>query len=191
LIRLATTHADGVLGYADEVWWSRLAQPHLHAWTEGQPLHLVAKPATKGDPEPKALACYGLLRADTNQIWLRFVAGRPVSTLTTQFLRWCCQRLQRQGKKALLMIWDNASWHISREVRQWIRAHNREAKRTSSLRLVLCQLPAKSPWLNRIEPHWVHGKKAIVEPQRKLTAPEVITRVHMYYGCKQLPILSH
>jgi hypothetical protein len=46
-----------VVGYADEVWWSRLAQPHLHTWTEGQPLRLVAKPVTKGDPEPKALAC--------------------------------------------------------------------------------------------------------------------------------------
>ena len=180
-----------MLGYADEVWWSRLAQPHLHAWTEEQPLRLVATPATKGDSEPKALACYGLLRADTNQIWLRFVAGRPVSTLTTQFLRWCCRRLQRQGKQALLRIWDHASWHISREVHQWLRAHNREANRTGGLRLVLCQLPAKSPWLNRIEPHWVHGKKAIVEPQRKLTASEVITRVPMYYGCKQLPILSH
>src|ERR1043166_8290201 len=126
LIRLAATHAEWVLGYADEVWWSRLAQPHLHAWTEEQPLRLVATPATKGDSEPKALACYGLLRADTNQIWLRFVPGRPVSALTTQFLRWCCRRLQRQGKKALLMIWDHASWHISREVHQWLRAHNRE-----------------------------------------------------------------
>jgi DDE superfamily endonuclease len=132
-----------------------------------------------------------LLRADTNQIWLRFVAGRPVSALTTQFLGWCCRRLQRQGKKALLMIWDNASWHRSREVRQWIRAHNREAKRRGGLRLVLCQLPAQSPWLNRIEPYWGHGKKAIVEPQRTLSAVEVMTRVHPYYSGNQLPLLSH
>ena len=26
------------------------------------------------------------------------------------------------------------------------------------------------PWLNRLEPHWVHGKRAIVEPARLLTA---------------------
>ena len=25
-------------------------------------------------------------------------------------------------------------------------------------------LPSKSPWLNNIEPKWVHGKRAIVEP---------------------------
>jgi DDE superfamily endonuclease len=183
-------HPDWVLGYADEVWWSRLAQPQLHTWTAEQPLRLEAKTATKHDPEPKALACYGLLRADTQQLWLRFVAGRPLSALTTQFLHWSGQQLQRQGKRALLVVWDNASWHISREVRQWVRAHNTAAKRTGGVRLVLCQLPAKSPWLNRIEPHWVHGKKAIVEPQRKLTAAEVMARVHTYYGCKQWPLLS-
>jgi hypothetical protein len=180
-----------VLGYVDEVWWSRVAQPQVHTWTAGQPTRLVAQTATKRDPEPKALACYGLLRADTERIWLRFVAGRPVSSLTTQFLAWSCRRLQRQGKKALLVIWDNASWHRSREVRRWGRAHNKEAKRTGGVRLLLFQLPAKSPWLNRIEPHWVHGKKAIVEPQRKLAAAEVMARVHLYYGCKQLPLLSH
>jgi len=119
------------------------------------------------------------------------VAKRPASALTTQFLHWSCRQLRRQGKSALLVVWDNASWHRSREVPQWVRAHNREAKRTGGVRLVLCQLPAKSPWLNRIEPHWVHGKKAIVEPQRMLAAAEMMTRVYTYYGCKPFPLLSH
>jgi hypothetical protein len=179
-----------VLGYAEEVWWARLAQPQLHPWTAEQPLRLEAKTATKHDPEPKALAGYGLLRADTQPLWLRFVAGRPLSALTTQFLHWSGQQWQRQGKRALLVVWDNASWHSSREVRQWVRAHNTAAKRTGGVRLVLCQVPAKRPWLNRIEPHWVPGKTAIVEPQRKLTAAEVMARVHTYYGCTQWPLLS-
>ncbi len=33
LIRLAPTHPDWVLGFLDEVWWSRFAQPSLHAWS--------------------------------------------------------------------------------------------------------------------------------------------------------------
>src|SRR5437764_4103706 len=33
LIRLAQSHPEWVLGYQDETWWSRLAQPCLHAWT--------------------------------------------------------------------------------------------------------------------------------------------------------------
>jgi len=189
-MRLATTHPDWGLGYADEGWWSRLAQPQLHPWTAAQPLRLVAKAAPKPDPEPQALACDGLLRADTQQSWLRFVAGRPLSALTPQFWPWSCRPLQRQGKRALRVVWDTAAWHRRREVRQGVRAHNPAAKRTGGIRLVLCPLPVKSPWLNRIEPPWVHGKKASVEPQRKLTAAEVMARVHTYYGCKQLPLLS-
>src|SRR5262249_42308125 len=38
LIRLAARHPDWVLGYQDECWWSRLAQPDLHAWAEEEPL---------------------------------------------------------------------------------------------------------------------------------------------------------
>jgi hypothetical protein len=30
LIRWAEAHPEWVLGYVDEVWWSRLAQPRLH-----------------------------------------------------------------------------------------------------------------------------------------------------------------
>jgi len=64
------------------------------------------------------------------------------------------------------LVWDNASWHISREVRQWIKQHNREAKANSGVRIIVAQLPVKSPWLNPIEPRWGHGKRAIIEPER-------------------------
>jgi transposase len=172
-----------VLGYQDETWWSRLAQPTLHAWTADQPLRLVEFDADKQDPDPQAVSCYGLLRADTGQMLLRFVDGRPVSQVTEDFLAWVCQRLARQGKRALLLIWDNASWHVSQRVRQWIKDHNRQAKQTGGVRILPCYLPSKSPWLNAIEPKWVHGKKAIAEPSRKLSATEVLHRVTDYFGC--------
>jgi transposase len=172
-----------VLGYQDETWWSRLAHPALHAWTPDEPLRLVERTADNGDPDPKALACYGLLRDDTGAMLLRFVEGRPVSQVTEAFLGWVCQRLERAGKKALLLVWDNAPWHVSRRVRAWIKAHNRQAKREGGVRILACYLPSKSPWLNAIEPKWVHGKKAIAEPERKLTAQETKQRVSDYYGC--------
>src|SRR3712207_8487990 len=34
------------------------------------------------------------------------------------------------GKKVLVLIWDNASWHISRQVRRWLGKHNREVKKS-------------------------------------------------------------
>ncbi len=146
--------------------------------------------ADKADPDPKALACYGLLRDDTAQMLLRFVEGRPVSQVTEDFLGWVCARLWAEGKQALLLIWDNASWHVSKRVRAWIKAHNRQAKRDGGVRIVACHLPVKSPWLNAIEPKWVHGKKAIAEPERKLTAQEVQDRVYRYYGCEQVEPLK-
>ncbi len=83
------------------------------------------------------------------------------------------------------MIWDNAPWHISKAVRHWIREHSRQVRQNSrGVRLVPCHLPTKSPWLNRIEPHWVHGKRHIVEPTRLLTAQELADRVCAYFGCK-------
>jgi hypothetical protein len=117
---------------------------------------------------------------------LRFVDGRPVSQVTEDFLAWVCVALAREGKKALLLVWDNASWHVSRRVRAWIKAHNRRAKCEGGVRILACRLPSKSPWLNPIEPKWVHGKRAIVEPERLLAAQEVETRACDYYGCDQV-----
>jgi transposase len=179
-----------VLGYQDETWWSRLAQPALHTWTPDEPLRLVERTADKSDPDPKALACYGLLRDDTDQMLLRFVEGRPVSQVTEDFLAWVCAGLAAEGKKALLLVWDNASWHVSKRVRAWIKAHNRRAKQAGGVRILACFLPVKSPWLNAIEPKWAHGKKAIAEPERKLTAQETKDRIHNYYDTQPVPPLK-
>ena len=90
----------------------------------------------------------------------------------------------------MLVIWDNASWHISKRVRDWIAAHNRRVRRLGGVRIRVCPLPVKSPWLNPIEPKWLHGKRAIVEPDRKLTAKEVQQRVHEHYQCDPEPPLK-
>ena len=108
--------------------------------------------------------------------------------MTTVFLAWCCQAAAARGKTALLLVWDNASWHISKEVRGWIRAHNRQVKaERQGVRLVVCQLPrpegTRSPWLNPIEPKWVHTKRQIVEPDRLLPAREVAARVCEALAC--------
>jgi DDE superfamily endonuclease len=185
------------------VWWSRLARPALKSWGEAdQVLRLVEQTVAKDDPDPKALACYGLLvrwaepsgdgpeHGWHEEAWLRFVDGRPVSAVTTHYLAWCCAKLAAAGKDALLLVWDNASWHRSREVRRWIRAHNREAKQQGGVRIIACFLPSKSPWLNPIEPKWAHGKRRVVEPDGLLTAHELADRVCAAFGCAHEPHLN-
>lgn len=158
----------------------------MSAWADDKPLRLVEKTRLQADTDAKALACYGLFLPQTDAMLLRFVHGRPVSQVTCDYLAWVAQCLVQDGKKALLLIWDNASWHISKSVRTWLKTHNQRAKQAGGCRLIVCQLPSKSPWLNPIEPRWVHGKRAIVEPERPLTAPELIERVCAYYGCENL-----
>ena len=51
------------------------------------------------------------------------------------------------------------------------------------MRILPCPLPVKSPWLNPIEPHWAHGKRSVVEPDRLLPASELADRVYAYFGC--------
>jgi transposase len=199
LIRLAASHPAWALGFQDEVWWSRLASPALSSWAEAdRPLRLVEQAVAKDAPDPKALACYGLLvrwlRPEggwQEQAWLRFVDGRPVSGITTRYLAWCCAELAAAGKAALLLIWDNAPWHVSKEVRAWIRRHNRRVREAGSgVRIVACYLPIKSPWLNPIEAKWGHAKRRVAEPDRLLPASELIDRACAAFGCPHEPHLA-
>ncbi len=198
LIRLAQAHPDWLLGFEDEVWWSRLAHPALHAWQDdAHPLRLVEQTVARDDPDPKAVACYGVLTRSWDEdghrgeeVWLRFVDGRPVSAVTIDFLTWCAARAEERGKRAVLLVWDNASWHDSQIVRAWLHHHNRQVKQAGQgVRLIVCALPVKSPWLNPIEPKWLHGKRKVMEPDRLLASAELVERVCAVYGCPHEPHL--
>ena len=186
----AAHQPDWAFGFVDEVWWSRFAQPSLHNWCEHEALRLVEQAPVKGDPDRKALACYGVYLPHDHQMLLRFVADRPVSDITCQYLDWLTHHRAIQGKRVLVLIWDNASWHTSQIVRQWIQAYNQRMKREGGCRLLVFYLPTKSPWLNAIEAKWVHGKRAVVEPDRTLTAAELIQRSCEYYQCERLELLT-
>jgi transposase len=155
-------------------------------------LRLVEVAVPDADPEPKALACYGVWLPAVAQTWLRFVDGRPLSAVTTQFLAWCMAEAGAlRGIARLVLIWDNASWHTSRIVRDWTRDHNQRVQRTGcGVKLVLCPLPSQSPWLNPIEPKWLHAKRRIVAPDRVLSVIEVEERVCHVFNCPQLDHLS-
>ena len=133
---MAANQPDLVLGFEDEVWWSREAQPPMHAWSDDKPVRLVEKTVPAKDPEGKAVACYGLYVPTAHHMLLRFVRGRPVSVVTCAFLAWLATYFTAQGKRALVLIWDNASWHVSQAVQEWITAHNRHAKQAGGCRVI-------------------------------------------------------
>lgn len=88
------------------------------------------------------------------------------------------------------LIWDNASWHYSKQVRTWIREHNQKVKQEGKgVRILPFFLPTKSPWLHPIEPKWVHAKKAVVEPGGLLSAKLLAERICAHFGCSYEPPL--
>ena len=198
-MELAKQKREWAFGYQDETWWSRFAHPDLHSWIEdGQFLKLVKQSQKRDDPEPKAIACYGLAvhwyeQQDVKheEVWLRFVEGNPCSNLTIQYLEWLLEKTRLAGKKALVMIWDHATWHKSIAVREWVREHNRTVKKTQEgVRLLPFLLPKKSPWLNPIEPMWIHAKRKVVEPEKQLTVTELVRRVSAVFDNPVLPFFT-
>lgn len=170
----------------DECWFSRFAQPQAHAWAEADDaLRLVQRDPKRGEVE-QALACFGAVRHDTDEVLLSFSTGQPNSLQTWWFLIGLLAEARKAGKKVLVVIWDNASWHKSADIRQWTRAYNRAAKAVGEPRLLSCLLPVKSPWLNPIEPRWVHAKRAVCEPDGELTVPELRRRLSCHFETQPL-----
>lgn len=97
-----------------------------------------------------------------------------------QFIMGLLTIARQESKRVVVIIWDNASWHLSKRIRHWIHTYNQLAKQTNEPRLIVHGLPSKSPWLNPIEPRWVHAKRAVCEPDGYLT-PQVLRRRICHY----------
>ena len=182
----ARQRPDWLLFDEDECWFSRFAQPTAHAWALlGEALHLVQREPERGEKE-RALACFGARRQDNEQVYLYFSEGQPNSEQMWVFIMALLQLARQEAKTVVVLIWDNASWHISKRIRQWIRAYNQAAKVAGEPRLLVHQLPVKSPWLNPIEPCWVHAKRAVCEPDGDLSPTELRRRLSAHFNTEPL-----
>src|SRR5262249_40253628 len=141
LIEQAAARPNWGRGFQDRTGGPRLAQPDLFAWAGEKRRPRLPNGGGGGK---KALAVSGLLRGDTGEMLLRFVEGRPVSQVTEDYLGGLVARFAKEGKKVFVLIWDNASWHVSGRVRRWIGAHNRKVKREGGCKIRVCYLPVKA-----------------------------------------------
>jgi transposase len=139
----------------------------------------------RNEPQ-KALACFGAVRQDTQEVLLSFSDGQPKSLQTWLFVMGLLSLARQANKRVLVIIWDNASWHKSKDIRQWIRMYNHAAKASDDPRLIVHRLPTKSPWLNPIEPRWVHAKRAVCEPDGELTPAELRRRLCEHFDTTPL-----
>ena len=166
----------------DECWFSRFAQPALHAFAQADMhLRLVERTPEKGEPN-QALACFGARCQQTHERYFYFADGQPNSDKTIAMLQALLAGAQEKAKAVLIVIWDRASWHKSQQVKSWVRTHNRKAKQQEDgVRLLTYLLPAKSPWLNPMEPIWLHAKRKIVEPDGQLSVEVLQQRLCAHF----------
>ena len=140
----------------------------------------------------KALCDYRVKRHDTGAVYLYRCLKRPNSDETIQFLHWIMLGAALEGKKGVLVVWDNARWHGGQKVKRWLRRYNQQAKRAGKVRLLMWHLPKRSPWLKAIEPHWWHGKQRVCEPTAKeLTPHELQPRLFEGVPAKFIAQLPH
>jgi len=186
LKKQANQRDEWLLFDQDECWFSRFAQPNAYAWAlPGKELRLVQR-EPKRDEKEKALACFGAVRQDSGQVYLYFSNGQPNSEHMWLFIAALLDLARQEGKKVVVLIWDNASWHKSHRIEQWIRAYNHQAKANGDVRLLTHLLPSKSPWLNPIEPRWIHAKRATCEPDGDLTPTELRRRICQHFNTEPL-----
>ena len=97
----------------------------MNAWTvNGKSLSLMQQEKSRDGPEPKAVACFGAVDHESGKVHLRFSKGQPNSTYTLEFIEYLLSVAVQRKKRVLVVIWDKASWHKSKQIREWVKQHN-------------------------------------------------------------------
>lgn len=145
--------------YQDESWFSGTPKA---VGGYGQAGHSRDRATEKPAHKCKgAWVLYAAYEALTGQVH-RHYAPRCNQTQVRAQLEQLLAQYQATGKRVLVVIWDNASWHKGKALRHWYDRYNQQAKRAGKIRLLLVHLPSRSPWLNPIEPVFGQAKRRIV-----------------------------
>jgi hypothetical protein len=99
-------------------------------------------------------------------------------------MNWLLRMATRAGKRRLAVIWDNAPFHISNILMRWMRRYNRWAGKHGRTRIVPYRPPVASPWLDPIEPHWLHCKRAVYSVDHNPTIKEIGHAIDDYFGVR-------
>ncbi len=164
--------------YQDESWFSGNPKPVRSYGRSGQPRDVaVEKPAHK---LKGAWVLYAALEAVSGKVH-RHYAPRCNQTQVRQQLENLLHHFQAEGKRVLVVLWDNASWHTAQALRQWYHRYNQQAKRDGRIRLRLVPLPSRSPWLNALEAVFGQAKRHIVGNRTVRPPSRLKQKTERYY----------
>jgi hypothetical protein len=115
-------------------------------------------------------SCYLALDAKEERLAWRYTE-KTNRWQTAIFLNERLQWHERRGHRCLVVIWDNASWHVAKVLRHWFREHNRAVDRQGfGTKIVPVTTPVHAFWLNEVETHIGHAKGKVL-PCRQFESP--------------------
>ena len=177
LLAMARAAPDGTAYWLDQSWFSRWPY-RFRAWAaKDTPLRVAQRWSEKVD----TTALYAALDDESQEAFLRWATGQPDSEETVEFLEALMAHCTQTGLRFIVLIWDKASWHTSRRTQGWIRAYNRRAKEEGHTRLIVCQLPTRSPWLMPLEPIFGWTKHQVLGGRLFQTVAQLHTAVERYF----------
>ena len=177
LLAMARAAPDGAAVWLDQSWFVRWPY-RFWAWAcKDEPLRV----AKRWNEEVDTTALYAALDDQTQEAFLRWAEGQPNSERTVQFLEALMAYWTKKGKRFLVLFWDKASWHTSKRTQAWIRSYNRRAKREGLTRLIVCQLPTRSPWLMPLEPIFGWVKRQVLGNRLFETVAKLQAAVERYF----------
>ncbi|RLC88458.1 MAG: IS630 family transposase [Chloroflexi bacterium] len=145
--------------YQDESWFS--GNPRLVRGWVG-PLH-KGRVIILQDNLPGFWVLYAAMDVEDSRVHRYYAEKCNNRQVKKQLLR-LLKHYEQLGKRVLIVIWDNASYHKAGRLRRWFRRYNRWAKREGRIRLLVIRLPKRSPWLNPIESIFMHTKAQVPGP---------------------------
>jgi transposase len=161
LLALARGTHDGAAVWLDQSWFSRWPY-RFRAWAARRKRPRVAQ---RWNETVQTTALYAALEEESQEAQLGWAEGQPNTANTLRFLEELLAHCSAQGKRFIVLFWDHAPWHTSRETRHWIRQYNRRAKKEGLTRLLVCYLPTRSPWLMPLEAVFGWVKHQVLGPR--------------------------
>lgn len=177
LLAIARAAPDGTAFWLDQSWFSRWPY-RFRAWAAKDARLRVAQ---RWSEKVDTTALYAALDDESQEAFLRWSIGQPDSEETVQFLEALMVHCTQKGLRFIVLIWDKAPWHTSKRTRGWIRAYNRRAKEEARTRLIVCQLPTRSPWLMPLEPIFGWTKHQVLGGRLFQTVAQLQAAVERYF----------
>lgn len=183
LLAMARAAPDGAAVWLDQSWFIRWPYRFWN-WGSDDDLPRVAK---RWSEKVQTTALYAALDDESQTTFLDWADGQPNSDRTITFLEALLAHWNEQDKRFIVLFWDHAPWHTSKQTCNWIRAYNRRAKQHGLTRLIVSYLPVRSPWLMPLEAIFGYLKHQVLGDRRFDTITALRAAVERYFTRRVAP----